>query len=79
MKIAPKAGKGSSVLTSGLQDLTRPLCAIGKCEVDDFIVSREFNTLENDQRSVDTSDGVVPNARHDGVGRRLARVRHCCR
>lgn len=34
--------------------------------------------LKNDKRSVDAADGVVPNARHDRVGRRLAGVAHDC-
>lgn len=32
--------------------------------------------LEDDQRTVDATDGVVADSRHNGVRRRLARVRH---
>lgn len=67
---------GPNGLTSCLQNLSRSLRAIWQREGHDLIVSWELDVLKDDQRTVDTSDGVVANPGDDGVRRRFARVRH---
>jgi hypothetical protein len=68
------------MLTSSLEDLTRSLGAIGQSQLDDLVVSRELDILHDDQRSIDTADGVIPDSRYDRVGGRFSWIHGfgCC-
>lgn len=51
--------------TASFEDLTRSLSAIGQCERDNLVESRELDIVQNDQRAVNTANGVVADARLD--------------
>jgi hypothetical protein len=52
-------------LTASFEDLTRSLSAIGQGKRDNLVESRELDIVQNDQRTVDTANGVVADARLD--------------
>lgn len=68
-----------------LQHLALTLCAVRQVQVDDLGKLGEFDIVQNDQRAVDTSDGLVAQtwlsyvvALHGGDVLHVAHTCHCC-